>query len=490
MRISFNKILQVVNWGSVFTLWCLFNNFGGNYYIDETTILLTTLLALETHLFLIYAKKNNNSLLLIFSFLLVIYYILRIPTLLFTSYSVVFTRFLINCSDSNFALFFIIISNLFLFTGIHFAKNTIKNKLPDSLKFKTSKKDYKIILLIIFAFFLTFSNFLKIDSITKLTGYIQQIFINAGNILFMCIVYFIYFYDSFSKKIKLSIILLLLLFVVILSLNGSRSGILSIVVYLLIANIAIYNTINFKIIHVIGITLLIPIAFIIFLLSTYSRAVITEKGGNYFDKIEIIKSYDLEKISDDKMIYAPVFDRIGYFDYATEIIAHKVQYSDIFSLKYYFASIIDNVLTPGFNIFDTPKVSNALIYKYSNMPKLSLKSVSELYHSDQITIYGEYYSLFFGWASLVIFFFTGYIFQKIYDLKNRLGGCKSAIQKGIVLSVFFTLINSFGLDWLLFNIMGFYFCYFLFEKLIFKNENTYTNLKGKMKPIMNIGSSL
>ena len=475
MRISLNKILRIINIGILITTWYLFNELGGNYYINLTTIILGTILGIETHLFLIYADKKKNSLLFILSFILVIYFLFRIPTLLFTTFSVVFLRFTISYLDSNFALLFIIISNIFLFLGIHIA--TIRNKnIPIKLQKDKPSKDYKIILVIILPYFLTFSYLLKIDSITKLFGFIQNVFLNPATIIFMCIIYFSYYYNNFRNKTKVVFILLLVLYIVMVSLNGSRSGLQTIGVFFIIASIVIFNKISFKIIHIIGIILFIPVAVIIFFVSSYTRTISDESSLNYLDKIENTKSFDFDAISDDKMVYAPIFDRMGFFDYATEIIAHEKEYSDIFRLNYYLASIVDNVLTPGFNIFNTPRVSNALIYRYSNSAKLSMKNVSESYHSDQLTIYGEFYSLFFGWGSLIIFFFTGYIFQKFYDKKNRLGGCKTAIQKGLILLVFFQLINSFGLDWLLFDIVSFYICYIIFQKLLFKNRRNYTKI--------------
>lgn len=470
MRISLNKILQLLNWGSIITIWVLFYTLGGNNYINQNTVFLCTILSIQAHLFLIYSAKKSNPLLFILSFQLVIYYILRITTLLFTSYSVVFLRLkIINFSDSNYALIFIIISNVFLFLGIHTARKSKKTNFEITFD-PTKTKNNRLILIILFTYFLSFSDVLKIEAITKLAGYIQSVFLNPYTILFMCIVYFVYNYNNFTKKIRISIVILILLFVIIVSLNGSRSGILTITVFFIIANIVIYDKISFRIAQIIGLAVFVPIAFIFFIVSSYVRSA---SIGNlsYSAKIEFAKSYNIDVIQDNKTVFAPVFNRIGFFDYATEIIAHKQQYSDIFKPGYYIASIIDNVLTPGFNIFDTPKVSNALIYKYSNIGQPSLVNVSKYYQSDQLTIYGEYYSLFFGYGSIVIFFFTGFLFQKVYNQKERLVGAGGAIQKGFVLMVFYTLINSFGLDWLLFDIIGIFVCYIIFKKFILNKEN-------------------
>lgn len=95
------------------------------------------------------------------------------------------------------------------------------------------------------------------------------------------------------------------------------------------------------------------------------------------------------------------FARLGYFDFGAEIFAHKKEYQSIFNFNFYAKSIVDNLLTPGFDLFDTPKVTNSLVFYYGfiGIPS-KIYITPDNYQSDQIDIYSEFYSLF---GSLFLF---------------------------------------------------------------------------------------
>ena len=53
-------------------------------------------------------------------------------------------------------------------------------------------------------------------------------------------------------------------------------------------------------------------------------------------------------------------ERIGFLDFSLDMIANAASYSTIINLKYYLKSIVDNILTPGFDIYDVPSATHAL----------------------------------------------------------------------------------------------------------------------------------
>ena len=163
-----------------------------------------------------------------------------------------------------------------------------------------------------------------------------------------------------------------------------------------------------------------------------------------------------------------IFDRIGFLDYSTEIIAYSNEYSSIFNLPYYLMSTVDNVLSPGFTVFDKPKVANSLTYVYSNRGSPSLKSVNKFYASDQLTIYGEFYALFYGWWSLIVFYIVGYLFNGHYLKIKYSSRLELYFKRSLVILVFYKLYNSFGLDWLVYDIIAITFTYYFFKILVFR----------------------
>ena len=72
--------------------------------------------------------------------------------------------------------------------------------------------------------------------------------------------------------------------------------------------------------------------------------------------------------------------------------------------------------------------------------------MTESYQSDQFGIYGEFYALF-GYASLPLFFITGFLLKRIYVRLNRENPFELAMMRVIVLSIFVKIVNSYGIDW-------------------------------------------
>ena len=146
-----------------------------------------------------------------------------------------------------------------------------------------------------------------------------------------------------------------------------------------------------------------------------------------------------------------VFARAGFLDFSAETMANRHQYAHIFNINYYGRSIVDNLLMPGFDLYDTPKVGNALVFVHQNynnkVPSKFFVNHSGLYHSDQIGIYGELYGLF-ALYSLPLFLIGSYFVGRIYFSPNvSSSDFRGALQRTIILYFCSRTFNSFGLDW-------------------------------------------
>ena len=144
-----------------------------------------------------------------------------------------------------------------------------------------------------------------------------------------------------------------------------------------------------------------------------------------------------------------LFARIGYLDYATRIIADPDKYSQTINLLYYPKSIIDNILSPGGDLFDAPLVSNTIVFVDMGIKNPTHALVRSQYQSMLLTNYGEYYVLFGPYAGAVMLFFTAFIFKSVYFLirsRNRLVGY---LLRAGVLYLFYIWLKSFGIDWCL-----------------------------------------
>ena len=183
---DFNKILQIINFIFILVAIYLFILNGPNEFVDLNTIFLGGLLALEVHFFLAYSKKKINPFVIIVCFQMIFYYIMRIATLLYIPYSVVFNRNSITPEDTNYTIIFIIISNLFLFAGLY-----SKSFLKMSPRLETKKEfDFKvknIILLFLFAVILGSSNVFGISSVDRIFEVIKLLFLYPTIIIFLTI---------------------------------------------------------------------------------------------------------------------------------------------------------------------------------------------------------------------------------------------------------------------------------------------------------------
>ncbi len=95
---------------------------ANNPYIDQETMQLGLLLCLQTHVALFFERRRRDPFVILFAFTMIFYFSLRLFTLALYPYSVVFERYSYGPADSNFALIFMLVANLFLYAGFFSVK--------------------------------------------------------------------------------------------------------------------------------------------------------------------------------------------------------------------------------------------------------------------------------------------------------------------------------------------------------------------------------
>ena len=194
-------------------------------------------------------------------------------------------------------------------------------------------------------------------------------------------------------------------------------------------------------------------------------------------QMTLLKEADLIASKDIGLLYRPIFDRIGFLDYATILIRDPQRFGKSINFTYYFKSIVDNALTPGFNVFDTPRVSHSLSYISRGEPVPTQKDITAAYQSDMLTVYGEYYVLFYGYPALIMFFVGSYIFKKIYLSIRSKDVFLFYTYRALVLFVFYNGLNSFGIDWMVLDLIGIIITVELFK-------NFFKMRSRKLKPVL------
>jgi hypothetical protein len=437
--------------------------FGDNKYIDIFTLFLLFILAIENIFMLSFEKRKRDPFVLLMVTIVTIFYMGRILTFMYNPYSPAldknqyFTSF-----DLNYSLTFIILSNASIFLGLNAAKGRIlyKEAMPSS---QHNTKHRNIIILLLIAIIITFSNILPTEILGRVASYIQTFFINCYLILLFTFVYIAINYKNIKPTYRTILLFLIIIFVLFNTLAGNRSGILTLAVFLMIASLSFKGTVILNKKAILIATILIPISIILFYIATYIRQISANRGIVSTQQLAIIKESNIFDTEYNDYLNRTMFFRLGFLDPAADVIKNKERYSRIINIVYYFKSIIDNVLTPGFNVFDTPKVANSLRYIYRDLDLPKHEDIMAAYNSDMLTIYGEYYVLFGGYFALIIFFIISYIFKTIYLSVKSKDIFLFYLYRALILFIFYSWLNSFGLDWMMFDIISIFITVFLFK---------------------------
>jgi hypothetical protein len=451
--IDFNDLLKTANLVVAILLVFTFWRMGGNEFIDEESIALAILLCIQTHIALRIERRRRDPFVILLAFDMILFYCFRIVTLTIYPYSLAFGRIQFDSGNSNYALIFIFVANTILYTGLYVA-GVGKSPSIDSNGWRATSPVRVILLMlaaIIFAYFST--SYWNEDTIPRGLSFLA-LFLAPGITILMSLSYYLLFRKTLSRKFALSIISLIVADAVIHSLLGSRGAIVVIVQNIIVVSLSVMGCITLRRKYVwLGIALMPAAAALLvgtFVISTYIRSA-NDTGRT----LELGRALELAGDPDSalsagtelELILPPIADRAGYFDYSADIIAHRDEYASVLNLSTYGKSIIDNILTPGWDVYDQPKISNALRFIYQALGRPSKQWVTaDNYQSDQIGIYGEFYGLF-AYACLPLMFVVAFAFKRIYLRLTSWNPFFLAMKRGIVLFAFVWTLDSYGVDW-------------------------------------------
>jgi hypothetical protein len=451
---DFNSVLTGANLLVLaLLLWALATS-EGNRNVNQETIALGALLCLQTHIALWFERRRRDPFVILLAFTTIFYFSLRIYTLTLYEFSDVFERYAYTAADSNYALIFIIIANLFLYFGLYLVKIR-GNQRVDATGWEAASSKRIVVLLVVAILFAYSSGGGDPDATpSRIAGFLS-LFLAPNIIVLMALSYFFLFRKTLRRGFAFTVATLIILEMIVHTLTGSRSAIVVIVQNSILVGLAMAGSIKFPRKYLVASVVLLPVlaALLVgsFAVSTYNRAV--KLSGGSFDIGRAIDSAMQSgsglpiKASLD-LVLPQVFSRAGFFDYSAEIIAHREQYHAVINLPAYGRSIVDNVLTPGFDVYDQPKISNSLLFVYRDWGEPSKVQVATMegYQSDQLGLYGEWYALFEYWC-LPLLCAGAYLLKSIYVRLKSANPFVLLMKRVVVLFVFERVLDSFGLDW-------------------------------------------
>jgi hypothetical protein len=441
----------------------------GNVYTNDETMLLGVLLCLQTQAALILERLQRDPFVILFAFSMIFYYSLRIFTLSLFDYSDVFPRFPFSVEDTNFALIYILIANLCLYAGLF----GIQGKGSLSLDvggWKATSSGRVVIVLVLAIVFSYLGGALWAEGGMPRVFVFIVLLLSPSMLAMLVLTYFILFRKTLGIVAGTAMIGLVLLEVVVHTISGSRSAFVGLVQTLLLVMLALWGRIKFSRwlvgFGIVAAPILLAVLVFSFAVSTYAR--FARESGDAPDlerTAEFVAASSNDPLIVGRLtIMAPyVASRAGFFDFSAELIAHRGEYASVFNARTYFRSIVDNVLTPGLDLFDQPKIANSLQFIYERWGTPSKTYVVESYHSDQIGIYGEFFVLF-GWASLPLLFLITLLFKRIYVRLSSPNPYVFAMKRVVVLYVFVRTIDCFGMDWTVTDAVAIVLAVFVYTK--------------------------
>lgn len=450
-KISFYDLLIIANWVVLgFVLFGIDNN---TLYTDTLTKVLSAVLCVIIHFVLKDARKNKNPLLCIVGFELIFFYQLGIFSIGWSEIASYLDESKVVPSEFNYALFFIICSTLVMWKAMHFSSREIEKKID-----KYPDGSFKVMSGIVFvALALLF-----LGNIPGLS-YVQAFFLLVFNVPGLLLFLFAFYSrnaSALSKKSILIVVAAALLLIIIKTLGGSRSGFL-VVFMLLISALLVENKVLFKVRYVVLGFLMVPVMVFVYTYSSFLRQTeSTFSSAN--EKIEMVSEVTDRMSGDDiRVIITPVIGRMSYFDGACVSIKLKDGFNSFINPVYCFKSTVDNVLTPGFDVFDTPRMSLCMRFYHAHLKNVTKTQAENLeYQSDVFTIFGEQYVMLGGWLGLLGIYFICYYFKVLY-VKFRKKD--NYLLMAALVYLFSILFNSYGLDWFFLDVVSMTFSYYIYK---------------------------
>lgn len=457
-----NTLLQFLNIAILLLIFVTYIINGGNNFVDNYTVGISVTFAIQNSLLLFWEKKSREPLLMLLMLTIIPFYLLRVATLLYEPWSEVLPRFPFSPNDMNHALLFIMLSTLSLCLGIKSADfgDRFSRKTRCFSTFSENAPTRLFVIMIVIIIFDVLS-VLGENIFGSFRGFIS-ILLNADIVLILLITVFAIKYTSLSLNKRYSYIFLFFLFLVVRTLSGSRSALLTAALSVLYVYFAMMRKVRIKKQFLVLIIMILPLLPVMFSVTTFWRPYRIAKLQGVIEATpaDFVTEY-LNNVTSDafeenlKIVLRPMFDRAGYLDMAADMITNNDKYNAVINPIYYIKSVIDNVFTPGYDVFNVPKAATNTVSIYNNIPLLDKVTVDNYYQSDMFTIFGEFYVMFRGYFAVFACFLMGFFSKLLFEVINFNNmlwhySCRAIFFKLYVLSLW-----SFGLDWQLGDILFF-----------------------------------
>ena len=451
-------------------LWYVYGVEGETEYVNQSVVVLASILTAITWFMIIDSRKKNNPLLLFYVLWLLLFVIARVITLTYADFSVCLSRCGATSKDVTVGMVHIICATLAIWIGI---SQNCKNEEFDHSNVRYNNTYVKRAVTIYWlALVLNIIGGMGIPVLSGVADLIRNFFLSIKSIVFVLIIYVLLVWGRLSHKDRVICGITLASYVVFLTLGGSRSGLFSILKMIVYVVLALgYRTVKKKYVYIV--IALVPIMLFLFIYSTYMRKT-SMRDSAIGEKIELIsEAADYSRGLETRVLYGPVFDRVGFLDYTVEMYVQREKFRSFINIGTEIQSIVDNALSPGFDVFDAPKISNLIsnYYEYGKVVFSKTENSKLSYHSDELTLFGESIVLFGIPLYLVFLLIVGLLFKRVWQRAYKKNNEERFFIRAMCLYLFEVLLSSFGIDWFVLDMVSFILTYFIFKWYVYRRES-------------------
>jgi hypothetical protein len=449
-----NTLLQVANASALVAGVYAYRIAGGNDYVDVTTLYAACVLGLSNVVMLRYERRRKDPFIVILVTMTVLFHVVRVATLFAFPWSQLMDEVGTGPHEVTRAMIFIASGNLAMFAGFAMAERRAGAGVHHGPSSRRLPRPSRIVLMLVLSMILG-QLVSSLGILGRVAGFVQATLLNTYFLVLIAVLY-LSMCGRRLPRIYAGMIIGLVAFVFLKTvLGGSRAALLEVAVFGLIAVLVQdgRTRVGLKVL-VVGLTLCVSSPFFYFT-ATYLREIPQgEERSLSLDAITSLEATAASSVPNRQVLFPRMFARLGYVDHVTAIMAGRAKYKEVVGIGYLIESTMDNVLSPGFDVFDRPKVALVLgsLYRGARQaPAKSALSVDE-YGSEMMTVYGEAY-LFFGYAGLIFLFVSAFAAKKVYLWYRSRHVFEVYAYRSLVLWGAYRWFSSYGMDWLLVEMM-------------------------------------
>lgn len=439
---------------------------GNSIYINLTAIFIGSLLFLITHFVLYDARKHNNQLLEVLAMVMILHFQLRIITLnLIEDGEFMLGRVDLTPEKFDFVLVVVFLLYLAFWISLRFKEGPSKVFSKYDVKNHATRN---VLILLYASLTLSIMSSLGVPGIEQIVKVSSTFFFNIIYMIMLSIGYFLYRWKEEKGIYKISFILFLIIYVLIYTILGRKSTIYTMAVATFFCML-VFNKVYVKFKYLVLATLFMPVMVFMFTFSQFARSWgISMETMTLSEQVEIAQTVS-ERMSGQETINTlqPIFGRIGFMDFTTELVVNRDHLKQYLTPINYGKSLIDNLLSPGFDVFDMPRMSCVVspCYEYKGTPSVLKYDLVNHYYSAGLSLYGESYLLFGKFLSIPFILLLGLYIKKKYLHYCEKNSIPNMWMRIIILYMLYELLYSFGFDWVLIDLVALLINYFVFKKL-------------------------